>query len=575
MSSKYLTILNIIVFITSLFTFLYIITSSFSPSLSSRSLQISQKKSLPKNFHFEFCPTNFTNYCPCEDPKRQKKFPNRQWFRKERHCPKTNERLKCLVPKPKGYQNPFHWPMSKDNAWFSNVPFTKLVEYKKLQNWIRLEGDRFLFPGGGTSFPNGVQGYVDDLKKLLPVSFDSGWIRTVLDVGCGVASFGASLVEYDILTMSIAPSDEHEAQVQFALERGLPAMLGVFSTHRLTFPSNSFDMAHCSRCLVQWTAYDGLHLKEIDRVLKPGGFWVLSGPPINWRVNYKAWKTESTVLEKQQNSLEELAIQMCWQKVAEGGQFAIWQKPINHIKCKQNLNPTKFCNSSNPDDGWYTKMAACIFPLQEPKNVDKISGGVLEKWPMRLNSLPPRLRNEGLTLERMYSEDNRIWKKRVSNYEVMLKSLSSGGYRNVMDMNGGFGGFAAAMVKYPVWVMNVVPFDAKSDSLGVIYQRGLIGTYMDWCEPFSTYPRTYDLIHASGLFKMYLNKCDITDIVIEMHRIVRPEGSVIIRDNKDVILKVKEITDRMRWEGTILEADGDENGSSHSEMIMVFNNIKY
>jgi hypothetical protein len=69
-----------------------------------------------------------------------------------------------------------------------------------------------------------------------------------------VASFGASLMDYDILTMSIAPSDEHEAQVLFALERGLPAMLGVFSTHRLTFPSKSFDMAHCSRCLVPWTA---------------------------------------------------------------------------------------------------------------------------------------------------------------------------------------------------------------------------------------------------------------------------------------------------------------------------------
>lgn len=74
---------------------------------------------------------------------------------------------------------------------------------------------------------------------------------------------------------------------------------------------------------------------------------------------------------------------------------------------------------------------------------------------------------------------------------------------------------------------------------------------------------------------VFFCRCDITDIVIEMHRIVRPEGSVIIRDDKDVILKVKEITDRMRWEGTILEVDGDDNGSSHTKMIMVFNNTKY
>ena len=62
-------------------------------------------------------------------------------------------------------------------------------------------------------------------------------------------------MDYNILTMSIAPMDIHEAQVQFALERGLPAMLVILSTYRLPYPSRSFDMAHCSRCLVPWTAY--------------------------------------------------------------------------------------------------------------------------------------------------------------------------------------------------------------------------------------------------------------------------------------------------------------------------------
>lgn len=129
-------------------------------------------------------------------------------------------------------------------------------------------------------------------------------------------------------------------------------------------------------------------------------------------------------------------------------------------------------------------MSACIFPLPEGKDIEERSGGVVEKWPMRLNTVPPRVRNKndgGFTL-RTYIEDQRRWKRRVSYYGVMLKSLSSGEYRNVMDMNAGFGGFAAAMVKYPVWVMNVVPFDANAESnnLGVIYEQGLIGTYMDW-----------------------------------------------------------------------------------------------
>ncbi|ESW11110.1 hypothetical protein PHAVU_008G002700 [Phaseolus vulgaris] len=562
-----LKILSTILLLVSLIIYIFVAPSFFTSPHLYKHLHLQPSD-------FEFCPSNYTNHCPCQDPLRARRFPKAKWFRKERHCPERTQRLRCLIPTPPGYQTPFPWPKSKDTAWFSNVPFPKLVEYKKSQNWVRLEGDRFVFPGGGTSFTEGVNGYVHALDRLLPVSLKSGNIRTVLDVGCGVASFGASLMDYDILTMSLAPSDEHQSQVQFALERGLPAMLGVLSIHRLTFPSRSFDMVHCSRCLVPWTAYDGLYLREIDRILRPGGFWVLSGPPINWRVNYKAWEIEPWVLEKEQNIIEDLAKQMCWEKVAERDQIAVWQKHTDHISCMQKLKTLrspKFCNSSesDPDAGWYTKMTACIFPLPDVKDVHEESGGVLEKWPMRLETVPPRVGNEnddGFTLK-AYIKDNQRWKRRVSDYEIMLKSISSGKYRNVMDMNAGFGGFAAAMVKYPVWVMNVVPFDAKSSNLGIIYERGLIGTYMDWCEPFSTYPRTYDLIHASGLFSMYMDKCDIGDIVLEMHRIVRPKGAVIIRDERDVILKVKEITDKMRWKGTVVA--GDQNGPFHMEMIML------
>lgn len=70
-----------------------------------------------------------------------------------------------------------------------------------------------------------------------------------------VASWGGDLLDRGILTISLAPRDNHEAQVQFALERGIPAILGIISTQRLPFPSNSFDMAHCSRCLIPWAEF--------------------------------------------------------------------------------------------------------------------------------------------------------------------------------------------------------------------------------------------------------------------------------------------------------------------------------
>ena len=54
--------------------------------------------------------------------------------------------------------------------------------------------------------------------------------------------------------MSFAPKDEHEAQVQFALERGIPAISAVMGSQRLPFPSGVFDVVHCARCRVPWHA---------------------------------------------------------------------------------------------------------------------------------------------------------------------------------------------------------------------------------------------------------------------------------------------------------------------------------
>lgn len=76
---------------------------------------------------------------------------------------------------------------------------------------------------------------------------NEGRLRTVLDVGCGVASFGGYLLSSNVIAMSLAPNDVHQNQIQFALERGIPAYLGVLGTKRLPYPSRSFELAHCSR----------------------------------------------------------------------------------------------------------------------------------------------------------------------------------------------------------------------------------------------------------------------------------------------------------------------------------------
>ena len=54
---------------------------------------------------------------------------------------------------------------------------------------------------------------------------------------------------------------------------------------------------------------------------------------------------------------------------------------------------------------------------------------------------------------------------------------AQGGYRNIMDMNSYLGGFYVTLVVDCSWVMNVVPSNAKINTLGIIYECGFIGTY--------------------------------------------------------------------------------------------------
>ncbi|KAL5989044.1 hypothetical protein ACLOJK_027146 [Asimina triloba] len=515
------------------------------------------------------CPMSLSEYTPCQDPRRAKKFKRQMLMYRERHCPAKDELLLCMIPAPPKYKNPFKWPHSRDYAWYDNIPHRELSIEKAVQNWVQVEGDRFRFPGGGTMFPRGADAYIDDIGALIPLM--SGKIRTAIDTGCGVASWGAYLLKRDILTMSFAPRDTHEAQVQFALERGVPAMIGIMASERLPYPARSFDMAHCSRCLIPWQDYDGLYLTEVDRVLRPGGYWILSGPPIHWKKYYKGWDRSQEDLKQEQDAIEDVARNLCWTKVVEKGDLAIWQKPINHLEClktKQLYKTPHICQDGNPDAAWYKKMEKCITPLPEVSSPSEVAGRALEKWPGRAFAVPPRINSgsiPGVTTKK-FQEDNQLWKERVVHYKKIIPPLMQGRYRNIMDMNANLGGFAAQLVKYPVWVMNVVPSDSTHDTLGVIYERGFVGTYQDWCEAFSTYPRTYDLIHASGVFSAYQDRCEITHILLEMDRILRPEGTAIIRDAVDVIVKIQVIVEKMRWKSQIMD---HESGPFNNEKILV------
>ncbi|KAE8660457.1 putative methyltransferase PMT18 [Hibiscus syriacus] len=434
---------------------------------------------------FPPCDPSFSEYTPCEDARRSLKFDRDMLIYRQRHCPEKDELLKCRIPAPYGYKVPFRWPKSRELAWFDNAPHKELAVEKKNQNWIKVEGELLRFPGGGTMFPRGAEAYIDDIDKL--INLKDGSIRTAIDTGCGVASWGAYLLSRNILAVSFAPRDTHVSQVQFALERGVPALIGVIASIRLPYPSRAFDMAHCSRCLIPWGTYDGIYLIEVDRILRPGGYWILSGPPINWQNHWRGWNRTTDDLEQEQSRIETVAKTLCWKKIVQKGDLAIWQKPTNHIHCKANRMVFKqpmFCHSQNPDMAWYTKLEKCLTPLPEVSNIKEVAGGALQKWPERLNAIPPRISSGSLTgiTENMFVENTELWKKRVEYYKKIDYQLAeTGRYRNLLDMNAYLGGFAASLVNDPLWVMNTVPVEADQiNTLGVIYERGLIGTYQNW-----------------------------------------------------------------------------------------------
>ncbi|XP_019058150.1 PREDICTED: probable methyltransferase PMT20 [Tarenaya hassleriana] len=435
-----------------------------------------------KSVSFQECPIEFQDYTPCTDPKRWKKYGVHRLSFLERHCPPVYEKKECLIPPPDGYKPPMRWPKSRDECWYRNVPYDWINKQKSDQHWLRKEGEKFVFPGGGTMFPDGVTRYVDLMEDLIPGMKD-GTVRTAIDTGCGVASWGGDLLNRGILTLSLAPRDNHEAQVQFALERGIPAVLGVISTQRLPFPSSSFDIAHCSRCLIPWTEFGGIYLLEVHRILRPGGFWVLSGPPVNYIDRWKGWDTTIEKLRSEFEKLQSVLTSMCFKKYAEKDDIAVWQK-LSDSDCYENMADNtdttylpKCDDSIEPDSAWYTPLRPCV--IAPSSKAKKSSLGSIPRWPERLHVAPERIRDIHGGSAGSLKQDDSKWENRVRHYKTLLPAIGTDKIRNVMDMNTVYGGLAAALIDDPVWVMNVVS-SYGANTLPVVYDRGLIGIYHDW-----------------------------------------------------------------------------------------------
>ncbi|KOM34247.1 hypothetical protein LR48_Vigan02g039700 [Vigna angularis] len=491
----------------------------------------------------DVCPLTFNEYIPCHDLSYVETLaPSLDFSRKEeleRHCPPLEKRLFCLAPPPKDYKIPIKWPLSRDYVWRSNVNHTHLAEVKGGQNWVHEKDQFWWFPGGGTHFKHGASEYIERLGHM--ITNETGDLRSagvvqVLDVGCGVASFSAYLLPLDIRTMSFAPKDGHENQIQFALERGIGAMIAAMSTKQLPYPN-------------------GILLNELNRLLRFNGYFVYSAPPA-----YKTDKDYPVIWDKLMN----LTTAMCWRLIARKVQTAIWIKE-NNESCLLHNAEQKLINICDPADdskpSWNIQLKNCV----QVRN-SKTDSYKLPPSHERHSVFSNNLNMIGIN-QNEFTSDTLFWQEQIGHY-WRLMNVKETEIRNVMDMNAYCGGFAVALNSFPVWVMNVVPASMKN-TLSGIYDRGLIGTFHDWCEPFSSYPRTYDLLHANYLFSHYKTKgegCLLADIMLEMDRLIRPLGFVIIRDEEDITSRIQEVGPKFLWD---VESKLLENKEKKMETVLI------
>ncbi|XP_059447413.1 LOW QUALITY PROTEIN: probable methyltransferase PMT5 [Corylus avellana] len=525
------------------------------------------------------CGKERENYVPCHNVSANLLV----GFKKDgeefdRHCEVSRERERCLVRPPKDYKTPLKWPTGRDVIWSGNVKITKdqfLSSGSMTKRLMLLEENQIAFHSEDGLIFDGVKDYSRQIAEMIGLGSDSEFLQagvhTVLDIGCGFGSFGAHLVSLKLMAVCIAAYEATGSQVQLALERGLPAMIGNFISRQLPYPSLSFDMVHCAQCGIVWDKKDGMFLIEVDRLLKPGGYFVLTSPTSKLQGSSVSMKKRNML-----TPLEGLTQEICWSLLAQQDETFVWQKTVDtdcYASRKQGTIP--LCKEGHDAQSYYQPLVSCV------------SGTSSKRWnPIQNRSSGSQLSSAELevhgVLPEDFFDDLQFWRSALKNYWSLLTPLIFSDHpkrpgdedplppynmiRNVMDMSAHYGSLNAAFLeeKKSVWVMNVVPVRAPN-TLPLILDQGFAGALHDWCEPFPTYPRTYDMLHANGLLShLASERCSAMDLFLEMDRILRPEGWAVLSDKVGAIEIARQLATQIRWEARVIDL---QNGSDQRLLV--------
>ncbi|XP_039069493.1 probable methyltransferase PMT5 isoform X1 [Hibiscus syriacus] len=524
-----------------------------------------------------FCGKERENYVPCYNVTENLLLGFKDGEEFDRHCEVSSQGKFCLVRPPKDYKIPLRWPAGRDVIWSGNIKITKdqfLSSGSITKRMMLLEENQIAFHSQDGLIFDGVKDYTRQIAEMMGLGSDSEFfqagVRTVLDIGCGFGSFGAHLVSLRLMALCVAAYEATGSQVQIALERGLPAMIGNFISRQLPYPSLSFDMVHCAQCGIVWDKKEGMFLIEFDRLLKPGGYFVITSP-----ISKSHGRATSKKKRSMLTPLAEFTEKICWSLIAQQDETFIWQKTAD-VHCYSSLkkNDVLLCKEGH-DAHYYQTFMPCIIGASSKRWIpiqNKSSSSYLSSAELEVHGVSPE----------DFFEDLQVWKLALKNYWSLLTPLIFSDHpkrpgdedplppfnivRNVMDMNAHYGGLNAAFLEEmkSVWVMNVVHVRARN-TLPLILDRGFPGVLHDWCEPFPTYPRTYDLLHADGLLSYLTSEwCSLMELFVEMDRILRPEGWVVISDKLGVIELARAHAIQVRWDTRVIDI---QNGNDRRLLV--------
>ncbi|XP_073019411.1 probable methyltransferase PMT5 [Primulina eburnea] len=177
----------------------------------------------------------------------------------DRHSEVQHDQHHCLVRPPRDYKIPLNWPSGRDIVWTGNVKLSKdqfLSSGSMTKRLMLLEENQISFHSDDDMLVDGVKDYSHQIAEMIGLESDAEFCEAgenpekfkilffpcenVLhfivnrkNINCHIPNFvfdefASAKLQLKLMAVCIAAYESTGSQVQLALERGLPAIIGSF-----------------------------------------------------------------------------------------------------------------------------------------------------------------------------------------------------------------------------------------------------------------------------------------------------------------------------------------------------------